>query len=62
MSIFTESVIHEMTRRCMIYDGTNLAHGFPDLHEGGDTAAGRDAAPVSEVRTRTRMSNKEMER
>ena len=46
----------------MIYDGTNLAHGFPDLHEGGDTAAGRDAAPVSEVRTRTRMSNKEMER
>ena len=28
---FTESVIREMTRLCMQYDGINLAQGFPDF-------------------------------
>jgi len=28
---FTESVIREMTRLCQLYDGINLAQGFPDF-------------------------------
>lgn len=29
---FTESVIREMTRRCAMVDGVNLAQGFPDFN------------------------------
>lgn len=29
---FTESVIREMTRRCAVVDGVNLAQGFPDFN------------------------------
>ena len=30
-TLFTESVIREMTRLCQRYDGVNLAQGFPDF-------------------------------
>src|SRR6266852_9976560 len=30
-TLFTESVIREMTRLCQRHDGVNLAQGFPDF-------------------------------
>jgi len=47
-SQFTESVIREMTRLCIKYDGVNLAQGFPDfpapasLKEAAKEAIDRD--------------------
>ena len=47
VSLFTESVIREMTRVNNMHDGINLAQGFPDfdppreLIEAAKTALGR---------------------